>query len=297
MTLLDAATSILAALDDAKIGTDYRTTRGLLTAIDELRASCADALVAQIETPTPGIGHIPTREALARILGATGQDGTALVEAAARVAYERDELRAHPLVTVIADRATEERAVEAERQRDEARAERDDYVARYKVAMENGLRVIAERDEALQGARGWSDEAIRRGGERDAARTEADQCRRERDEAKARARHATQLVIEAIGSVGPESVEDAVPRALAALAEARRERDAARKDAKGLREAVSRLRSTSWPAERRDIAIREAEERGARWALDRAAQAAGDGVDALRAERICDSARKVGSDE
>ena len=62
-------------------------------------------------------------------------------------------------------------------------------------------------------------------------------------------------------------------------------------DVVGVREAVSRLRTTSWPAERRDIAIREAEERGARWALDERHY---QGDRAEKAARICHEARERG---
>lgn len=79
------------------------------------------------------------------------------------------------------------------------------------------------------------------------------------------------------------------------------ERDAMRRERDEARAEVERLRSTSWPAERRDIAIREAEERGARWALAKYdVHAKARDVASARstdAARICEAARKAGEHE
>lgn len=128
------------------------------------------------------------------------------------------------------------RAVEAERQRDEAREE--------VRALLSASTIVRERDEARRAALRWEGNA--------------DQMERERDDAKARARHATQLIIEAIGSVGPESVEDAVPRVLAALAEARRSLAVAgEREAKG-RAALHRELDEAQQSLRERVAEREA---------------------------------------
>ena len=97
---------------------------------------------------------------------------------------------------------------------------------------------IATRDAAIARARGTATQRMYRHRERELlerieeltrerdmaidraciAEEERDEARQQRDAHAARNRHATQQIIEAIGSVGPESVEDAVPRALARLA-------------------------------------------------------------------------------
>lgn len=232
------------------------------------------------------------------------------------------------------------RAVEAERQRDEARAERDGERAHANEWLAQKHDAERERDEARRAAMRWEGNADVMERERDAAREEvrvvtaivgemrtvlgvpylgdvltharsvmedrhtmrderdtarmdADQYRRERDAHAARNRGATQQIVEAIGSVGPESVEDAVPRVLAALAEARAEtvrafvdRNEARQslrertaEREALCERVSvleerlRLSVAAWDAagmQGRDAVsvIHEAQEQGARWAIE-----------------------------
>lgn len=106
-------------------------------------------------------------------------------------------------------RALRERAETAERERDEARRELEG--AEREADSQRELRKRAEV-------------------ERDAAHERAETAERERAEAtsrfldaRARARAMTQDVIDAIGSVGPESVEQAVARLVAAHNEARRD--------------------------------------------------------------------------
>jgi hypothetical protein len=189
--------------------------------------------------------------------------------------------------------ALRDRVLELER-------ERDDYAGRWEGAKAHGLGVGRERDEARAEV-----ERLR----------DALQCMRVNHDAACERAGWREL--------GAIAVLLGYARGAA--------EDFGEVDVVGVHEAVSRLRSTSWPAERRDIAIREAEERGARWAIeaaealvrasagrrmDRALQLAvaspgrartehgaevayteAHSVSEMDAKRICAEARKAGENE
>lgn len=101
-------------------------------------------------------------------------------------------------------REAESRAETAERELEGAEREAD-------AQRERRKRAEVERDAAHERA--------------ETAERERDEAREKADRARERARIATQAVIDAIGSVGPESVEQAVPRLLAVFKRMTRGRD------------------------------------------------------------------------
>lgn len=145
-------------------------------------------------------------------------------------------------------RALRERAETAERELEGAEREADAQRERRKraeierdAAHERAQKAERERDEALTTGGRVLAETIR---DLNALQEANVTLARELAEVRERARVATQAVIDAIGSVGPESVEQAVPRLVARWHAANRQRI----------EALERAR---WRERERDAALEE----------------------------------------
>lgn len=113
----------------------------------------------------------------------------------------------------------------------------------------------------------------------------------------AREHGATCARAQSISEVSWRAVRVAVASIVERLAEVTRERDELRDRAAIAEEERDEARQQrDEAAKEAQATVHEAQEQGARWALARAAQAAGDGVDALRVERVCAKARAKGGE-
>lgn len=361
----------LAAIIRAQLadGRPLRVTRALLEALEEPPAGVADDLLfgtrtalceaLSLSTSTPGPAIVA---AVASVRDEARADREAAEAYRQRViALERERDEAHARYEPSLTRATEER--------DEVRARERVTLAvldevRIILGVPDGTDVITHarawlryHDEARSNARAWA-------GERDAMRRERDEARAERDALEEDVReHLPEYVLDD-GTDDEANERERIVYAGAEIVRLRRERDEAvhaalrregnadqiERERDEARAEVERLRA-EWtaPTDYRDLPglsavtasecarlVREAEERGAVWALRWTWDKAGAEIDAIRsapgyrhpyptdleharvtafgtmrghtgcvypsgskevAERICAEARKAGGDE